>query len=594
MKVSSLYAILLLVLAAGQATIPEFEPFNTSLLAKDSFFEQFTYKTLKESQWHPSSAKKDNQFSYVGKWAIEPSYKYPGYQNDNGLVLKTRSAHHAISYKLEQPFDNTNNDLVLQYEIKTQKGQSCGGAYIKLLNQDFDKSGEFNDKTPFQLMFGPDRCGTNDKVHFIITRINPITGISEEKHLSQPPMSNNSPLSTLYTLVFKKNSDFEIRINGGVVKSGNLLEKPHLLKPRLNPPKEIIDELDIKPNDWEEMEYILDESIEKPHDYDEKYGSIYIPDPNIIKPQGWLDDEPLYILDPFAEKPQEWNDEEDGEWEVPIIKNPKCDYGCGKWEAPLIPNPNYKGIWVHPVIKNPNYKGEWQPKVIPNPNYYEDNHPSNLDLIGGIGFELWSIEEDILFDNIYLGHSLKEAEFIGNKTFLPKLQLETSTYELDKPKPINQPSPPPQEFDQLFNESESEEFLLLQVYTFFKLVFKREFLNIKDFWYEFNRTPVETLMKDPLKALVYSGVFIFCFTFIFGIINVVMFLCSSWIQQSKDAIKKGAQDAREQQQEDPQPNGAIPKIVELDERNNVKSSSAQAQTTQTSLTSLTTTNRKRK
>ena len=78
-------------------------------------------------------------------------------------------------------------------------------------------------------------------------------------------------------------------------------------------------------------------------------------------------------------RPEDWDDEEDGEWEAPIIDNPKCSVGCGKWEAhrsliqhdisksshveaPKISNPNFKGKWYAPKIDNPAYIGEWKPR----------------------------------------------------------------------------------------------------------------------------------------------------------------------------------------------------------------------------------------
>lgn len=53
-----------------------------------------------------------------------------------------------------------------RYEVKMQNGLECGGAYIKLFTKG---EGEFNpeelhDKTPYTVMFGPDRCGSTNKV----------------------------------------------------------------------------------------------------------------------------------------------------------------------------------------------------------------------------------------------------------------------------------------------------------------------------------------------------------------------------------------------------------------------------------------------
>jgi calnexin len=45
-----------------------------------------------------------------------------------------------------------------------EREQECGGAYIKLLDQDeFDKY-YFSKDTPYLLMFGPDFCGGLDEL----------------------------------------------------------------------------------------------------------------------------------------------------------------------------------------------------------------------------------------------------------------------------------------------------------------------------------------------------------------------------------------------------------------------------------------------
>lgn len=501
---------------------PSFTPFDKSKLDKSSFFEQFDYITLLNSDWKISHAQKDDKVAYFGKWNIEEPTVYPGFENDKGLVLKTPAAHHAISYKLEQPFDNTDNDLVLQYEIKLQDGLECGGTYIKLLDYDFDKDDEFNNDTPYQVMFGPDKCGSENKIHFILRRFNPISKEHEEKHLVNTPMSRTGKLSTLYTLILKKNQDFEIRINGEVAKAGNLIQKPKLMKPPLNPPKEIVDKDDFKPIDWDDRKFIPDpEQAEKPDDYDIKHGLSLIPDPNAVKPADWNDDEPEFVEDPSAHKPEEWDDDEDGVWLAPEIPNPKCSSGCGTWEAPLIINPTYVGPWIQPVIPNPNYNGEWKPRSKLNPNYFEDLKPSNLELIGGLGFELWSMDGDILFDNIYLGHSIKEAELIGNKTYSPKYDIEEYDLEHNKPPVKNEPIAPPPTFEDFVNNDQST---FSRIREIFSMLYANQYSDISSFYYKFMSNPVETIIQEPVVFFIYCCAFVSVFTFAFGIFGALVFM----------------------------------------------------------------------
>lgn len=84
---------------------------------------------------HPQRRPIAQVFSYVGKWSVEAPSVYPGLENDYGLVLSSKAAHHAISAPLDEVFDPKGKPLVLSYEVKLQNGLDCGGAYIKLLSE---------------------------------------------------------------------------------------------------------------------------------------------------------------------------------------------------------------------------------------------------------------------------------------------------------------------------------------------------------------------------------------------------------------------------------------------------------------------------
>ena len=80
-------------------------------------------------------------------------------------------------------------------------------------------------------MFGPDKCGKTDKVHFILQQRNPVTGIWEEKHLETPPRVKSDKLSHLYTLVLHgSNGTYELFVDMKSESKGPLLSamKPPL------------------------------------------------------------------------------------------------------------------------------------------------------------------------------------------------------------------------------------------------------------------------------------------------------------------------------------------------------------------------------
>ncbi|KAJ5203326.1 hypothetical protein N7449_005405 [Penicillium cf. viridicatum] len=411
---------------------PAFTP--TSL--KAPFLEQFTDDW--ESRWKPSHAKKDDksedEWAYVGEWAVEEPSVFKGIDGDKGLVVKNAAAHHAISAKFPKKIDNKGKTLVVQYEVKPQNSLVCGGAYLKLLQENKKlHQEEFSNGTPYVIMFGPDKCGATNKVHFIFRHKNPKTGEYEEKHLKTPPVARTNKVTSLYTLIVNPDQTFEILINGDSAKKGSLLED---FNPPVNPEKEIDDPKDSKPADWVDEVQIADPEATKPADWNEE-APFEILDEEATQPADWLEDEAESIPDPEAEKPEDWDDEEDGDWLAPTVPNPKCAdvSGCGTWTRPLIKNPEYKGKWEAPLIENPAYKGVWAPRKIKNPAFFEDKTPSNLEPMGAIGFEIWTMQNDILFDNVYIGHSVEDAEKLRQETFDVKFPIEEAEEEATKPKP---------------------------------------------------------------------------------------------------------------------------------------------------------------
>jgi calnexin len=294
--------------------------------------------------------------------------------------------------------------LIVQYEVRFQNKHECGGAYIKLLADKPDlKLEDFTDKTEYTIMFGPDRCGNDNKLHFIFQHENPITNKMEEKHAKKPKADFGNIFDDgkthLITLVVKPDNTYNVLVDRKELSSGSLLKD---MEPPVNPPKMVDDTEDKKPDDWDEREKIQDPDATKPDDWDED-APMTIEDQSATKPSGWLDDESDLIPDPAAVRPEDWDDEEDGEWEAPQIDNPKCKaVGCGEWKRPTIKNPNYKGKWSQPLIPNPAYKGIWAPRKIENPSFFEDTNPFAMKSIAAVGFELWSMQSDILFDNLII------------------------------------------------------------------------------------------------------------------------------------------------------------------------------------------------
>ncbi|KAF2071555.1 hypothetical protein CYY_007127 [Polysphondylium violaceum] len=398
---------LLLILSIIIGTCLSFTP------SKDTVF-------LEDFQGTSSRWVNSQQAAYNGIVEIRASVD-PIDASDKGLVLTQKAKKYAITSKLIKPVDNKGRDLVIQYEVKLQTGLDCGGAYIKLYSySDNFESENVDEKTPYSIMFGPDKCGQENRIHFIVRAKNPLTGEHQEKLITARPPIRIDKIAHLYTLHIKPDNTFSIFVDGVSVLDGDFHKD---FTPAFNPPKEIDDPSDKKPSTWVDEETIKDPEATKPEDWDETQPA-RIEDPEAVKPDDWQDNEPELV--PSDEtQPEEWNEEDDGEWEAPLIQNPKCSLGnCGEWKAPLIENPLYKGIWSHPMIPNPEYIGEWKPKQIPNPDYFEVENPYIVEPIGAVGIEVWTMSQDILFDNFIITHDKSEADKFASETFYPKHKLE--------------------------------------------------------------------------------------------------------------------------------------------------------------------------
>jgi calreticulin len=331
-----------------------------------------------QSDWKESEGTRGEFGWTAGKY-------YADAEADKGLQTSQDARFYAISSKIPTPFSNEGKDLVLQYSVKHEQNIDCGGGYIKLLPSGLNQK-SFNGDSEYNIMFGPDICGSSTKkVHLIFT-------YKGKNHLIKKNVPAESDTAThLYTLILHPDNTYEIQIDQKEVAKGSLKEDWDIL-----PAKQIKDPNAKKPADW----------------VDEKE----IADPEDKKPEGY-DDIPAQIADKDATKPEDWDDELDGEWEAPQIPNPEYK---GEWKAKQIPNPAYKGEWVHPLIDNPEYKDD------DNLYLFKDN--------AFVGFELWQVKAGTIFDNIIVTDSVEEAKAFAKDTFEKTVKGEKEAKEADEKK----------------------------------------------------------------------------------------------------------------------------------------------------------------
>jgi len=379
---------------------PEYTPPSEVLGA--SIFENFQDEEAFNKRWTHSSNP-----SFSARFEVGTGGDNPSISAEKGLFVPREAQRYAIFGSLDEVFNfEEQNTFVVQYEVRLHNDLQCGGGYIKLASKQGEgwTAGDVTNETPYTVMFGPDKCGGTNKVHFIWRFQNPVSGEYEEHHLKQSPSpaGTSDRRSHLYTLVMRSDNSFEIFIDKTSQIKGDLLTD---FEPPLVPPKQIHDPSDEKPEEWVDDAKIPDPDASKPVDWDED-APRRIPDPEAEKPDGWNDDATVEIEDPDAQEPEDWDQEDDGEWEAPLIENPACSVGCGKWKAPMIDNPDFKGRWHAPMVDNPDYIGEWEPKQIDNPAYFEETTPfEKLDSVAGIVVDIWTMQRGIEYDNMYVGSS---------------------------------------------------------------------------------------------------------------------------------------------------------------------------------------------
>jgi calnexin len=359
----------------------------------------------------------------TGDWQVEESAAPQALPHERMVYMKRPLAFYGLSTRFAAPLDPAGRTLVVQYELRYQGAVECGGSYIKLFGAGNFAPAALCNETRYVVMFGPDRCGAVDRVHFVFRHRDARTGRYAERHLRDPPPPRADALTHLYTLIVRADNSVEILIDGESVRQASLLAD---FEPPVNPPRFVDDPGDAKPAGWVDAEQIDDPDARRPPDWDDGEPEFVVDPARRNPPEGWLPDEPRFVTDPDARRPDEWEDDVLGDWEPPIIANPKCASapGCGPFDPPLVKNPKYRGKWRPPRIPNPAYKGPWRPRQIPNPAFHEDLHPHNFEPIIGAGFELWMIGRDVGYANVFIGTDEAAVHRWNKAHFIPKFKRQ--------------------------------------------------------------------------------------------------------------------------------------------------------------------------
>jgi calnexin len=68
--------------------------------------------------------------SSAGPWKYSKSKGH----DDYGLLVTEKARKYGIAVDLPETVDLSDEDTVIQYEVRLQEGIECGGAYLKFLH----------------------------------------------------------------------------------------------------------------------------------------------------------------------------------------------------------------------------------------------------------------------------------------------------------------------------------------------------------------------------------------------------------------------------------------------------------------------------
>lgn len=309
-----------------------------------------------ESRWVQSEKRPEHE---RGKMGLSAGKYFTDETKERGLKTLEDARFYHYTAEFEE-FTNKGKTLVLQYSLKQDQKIDCGGGYVKLHPAGVDQK-SYDGESVYNIMFGPDICGSTRRTHVILTK-------NGENHLIKEDVPTETDTVThVYTLIVNPDNTFTVLVDNKESRTGSIEDHFNILEP-----KEIADPAISKPADW------VDET--------------HIDDPEDVKPEGYDEIQPE-INDPEAAKPADWDDELDGEW-----------------EAPKVPNAAYKGPWRPKRIANPTYKGEWVHPKIANPKYAPDANLYAFESFKYVGIEIWQVKAGSIYGNFLVTDDVELAK----------------------------------------------------------------------------------------------------------------------------------------------------------------------------------------
>ncbi|KAF9925865.1 hypothetical protein BGZ65_007527, partial [Modicella reniformis] len=221
--------------------------------AGQTYLEETFSDSNWEDRWTTSSFKED-----LGKFVLSSGTFHPNKEYAQGLQTSQDHRSYSISTPFSTVADNSKEDLIVQYTVKQEVTQECGGSYLKLLPEGYDPK-TFNGDSEYAIMFGPDICGPENRVHVIFNYKG--KNYLTKKHAPVPKDNRTH----FYRLTVHPDQKYSLIVDDDVKADHVLLEEDW----DIYGPRTIPDPEDKKPEDWVDTKEIEDPTHVKPANYDD-------------------------------------------------------------------------------------------------------------------------------------------------------------------------------------------------------------------------------------------------------------------------------------------------------------------------------------
>merc|ERR1739844_367175 len=163
------------------------------------------------SKWKDNEGTSGKWVANAGKWHVDEA-------EDTGIQTGEDSKFFGISAQFDS-FSNEGKELIVQYQAKYEKDVECGGGYLKL-GPKLDDATTFGDPTPYNIMFGPDKCGYTKRTHLIFT----YKGKNVLKKSDLAYKQEGEGTSHLYTMVLKPDNTVIVEIDQEEIYKGSITD----------------------------------------------------------------------------------------------------------------------------------------------------------------------------------------------------------------------------------------------------------------------------------------------------------------------------------------------------------------------------------